>query len=130
MNQLSRARVDSQIEAIIDRTITEIEQQGSLPCSPCEACDGRMLFSAGALATRVSVSVLCSEEEAVAFENQLAKAGDKSLVLQRAIGLGLPVELIDMMFRINDGLAAPNRVNGVLAYLRGLKAVPAWAELH
>lgn len=78
MNELSRARVDSFIEAIIDRTISRIEQQGSLP--------------------------------------------------DRASCVGLPEELIDVIFRINDNLPAADRVGAVLAYLRGLKAGPQWAK--
>jgi len=128
MRQLPRACVDSSVQAIIDRTIVEIEQQGSLPLGPCQADNGKTLLSAGALATRVGVSMLCSQEEAQAFEQEIVSNRDSGQILQRAVSLGLPVELIDMMLRVNDCLAESARLDGVLAYLRGLRTAPRWSS--
>jgi hypothetical protein len=121
MNRMPSACVESSVEAIIDQTIVEIKEQGYLPLSRSSSHHGQTPLCAGALAMRVAVSMLCSQEEAAAFEREAASNGDKATILERASILGLPVELIDMMFRVNDSLAESDRMGGVLAYLQGLR---------
>ena len=112
------------LAAVAKLAIEGVIRQGRLPISPCQRDGERILLCGGAWVVRAGLFLAGRHDEVSKFESDLLKLSNPDLILETATELGLPVDAVRMMIKLNDSLPDAERVNGVVAQLSTFAPAP------